>query len=67
MSDQERYLIPTKTIRWIRRGSEIVMQQWYENPIVPTRKQLEAYCADGRQWLGGQFRDEIRPVISDEV
>jgi hypothetical protein len=60
----EPVMIPTKTVRWIKRDGQVVLQQWYENPITPTRAQLEGH---GGPWCVGEFRDQITPVLSETL
>jgi hypothetical protein len=57
-------LIPTHYVRWIRRGDQVILQQWYENPLPPPSiDQLRKLAGP---WTSGEFRELITPVISEE-
>jgi hypothetical protein len=57
------HFLPTKFIRWIRRGDAIVMQQWYEDPRGPP--DIETLRRMG-EWVAGEFRETITPIIAEE-
>ena len=57
-------LAPTNRVRWIRRGADVIMEQWYEDPLGPPSFEVLRRLGE---WKAGEFREQITPIISDEV